>query len=105
MLDRSRKCSPRVGAHPPRVATVVNGPDKGSEVMLEGQTVIVGSDEACQLQVTYAAVSRRHFELSGGPGGYRLRDLRSTNGVYIEAVQVLDCRLGTGRGSTLAAPS
>jgi DNA-binding NtrC family response regulator len=73
--------------------TVVKGPDKGVEVILEGQTVVVGSDEGCQLRLTDASVSRRHFELSGGPGGYRLRDLKSTNGVFIEGVQVLDGRL------------
>ena len=39
------------------------------------------------------SVSRRHFELTGGPGGYRLRDLRSTNGVHLEGVQVMDARL------------
>ncbi|MBX7099323.1 MAG: sigma 54-interacting transcriptional regulator [Myxococcaceae bacterium] len=73
--------------------SVVKGPDKGTEVVLEGQTVVVGSDEGCQLRLTDGSVSRRHFELSGGPGGYRLRDLRSTNGVFIEGVQVLDARL------------
>ncbi len=72
---------------------VAKGPDKGGEVALEGQTVVVGSDESCQLRLTDPAVSRRHFELSGGPGGYRLRDLRSTNGIFIEDVQVLDVRL------------
>ncbi|MBX5484855.1 MAG: sigma 54-dependent Fis family transcriptional regulator [Myxococcaceae bacterium] len=75
---------------------VAKGPDKGAEVLLEGQTVTVGSDEGCALKLTDPAVSRRHFELSGGPGGYRLRDLKSTNGVFIEDVQVLDVRL-TGK--------
>ncbi len=73
--------------------TVVKGPDKGAEVVLEGQSVVVGSDESCQLKLTDPSVSRRHFELSGGPGGYRLRDLKSTNGVFIEGVQVLEARL------------
>ncbi len=73
--------------------TVTKGPDKGLEVVLEGQSVVVGSDESCQLRLTDTSVSRRHFELSGGPGGYRLRDLRSTNGVRIEGVQVLDGKL------------
>lgn len=78
----------------PRVRlSVVKGPDKGTELVLEGQTVVVGSDETCQLRLTDPAVSRRHFELSGGPGGYRLRDLKSTNGVFIDGVQVLEGRL------------
>jgi DNA-binding NtrC family response regulator len=73
--------------------SVVKGPDKGAEVVLEGQTVVVGTDETCQLRLADPSVSRRHFELSGGPGGYRLRDLRSTNGVHIEGVQVMDAKL------------
>ena len=73
--------------------SVVKGPDKGAEVVLEGQTVVVGTDESCQLRLGDTSVSRRHFELSGGPGGYRIRDLRSTNGVFIEGLQVLDGKL------------
>jgi hypothetical protein len=73
--------------------TVTKGPDKGLEVVLEGQPVVVGTDESCQLKLTDSSVSRRHFELTGGPGGYRLRDLRSTNGVRLEGVQVMDARL------------
>src|SRR5688572_16964223 len=90
--------------------TVVKGPDKGTEVVLEGQTVTVGSDETCQLKLTDTSVSRRHFELSGGPGGYRLRDLKSTNGVFIEGVQVLDgrlaekCRITLGRSELRFEP-
>src|SRR3954464_1389353 len=84
---------PELARFPRARLTVVKGPDKGGEVVLEGQTVIIGSDETCQLRLTDTSVSRRHFELSGGPGGYRLRDLKSTNGVFIEGVQVLDVRL------------
>jgi DNA-binding NtrC family response regulator len=73
--------------------TVTKGPDKGLEVVLEGQPVVVGTDESCQLKLTDSSVSRRHFELSGGPGGYRLRDLRSTNGVRLEGVQVMDAKV------------
>src|SRR5687767_12518230 len=72
---------------------VTKGPDKGLEVILEGQTVVVGQDETCQLRLTDASVSRKHFELSGGPGGYRLRDLKSTNGIFVDGVQVLEARL------------
>jgi DNA-binding NtrC family response regulator len=81
-------------AHFPRARLqVLKGPEKGAEVVLEGQTVTVGSDESCQLRLTDPSVSRRHFELSSGPTGYRLRDLRSTNGTFIDSVQILDVKL------------
>lgn len=84
---------PDVARFPRARLTVSKGPDKGQEVVLEGQSVTVGTDESCQLRLTDSSVSRKHFELSGGPGGYRLRDLRSTNGVRVEGVQVFDARL------------
>jgi DNA-binding NtrC family response regulator len=78
----------------PRARLIVTkGPDKGLEVVLEGQSVVVGTDDSCQLKLTDTSVSRRHVELSGGPGGYRLRDLRSTNGVHVEGLQVMDAKL------------
>ena len=61
--------------------------------MLEGQAVVVGADDSCELQLSDASVSRRHMELTGGPGGYRVRDLRSTNGVVIDGVQVMDGKI------------
>src|SRR5437870_766887 len=44
--------------------SVAKGPDKGAEVMLDGQTVVLGSGEGCDLKLTDPAVSRRHVELS-----------------------------------------
>jgi DNA-binding NtrC family response regulator len=73
--------------------SVVSGPDAGAHVLLEGQTVVVGSGEDCDLRLTDPAVSRRHLELSGGPNGWRLRDLRSTNGVFLGGLQVLEAKL------------
>ena len=82
-----------VARFPRATLSVIKGPDKGTLVVLEGQTVIIGSDESCQLRLTDGSVSRKHVELSGGPGGYRLRDLRSTNGVFVEGLQVIEARL------------
>jgi DNA-binding NtrC family response regulator len=72
---------------------VVKGPDQGAAVVLEGQAVVVGTDPDCQLRLTDGSVSRRHLEVSGGPGGYRLRDLGSTNGVRLGGLQVTEGRL------------
>lgn len=91
--EKTEVLQTEVARFPRARLTVVRGPDKGAEVRLEGQPVIVGSDESCQLRLGDPSVSRKHLELTGGPGGYRLRDLRSTNGVFIEGVQVLDARL------------
>ena len=74
--------------------TVSRGPDQGREVWLEGQSLLVGTDESCQLRLSDSSVSRRHLELSGGgPEGYRLRDLDSTNGVVVDGLPVMEARL------------
>ncbi|MBI3182819.1 MAG: sigma 54-dependent Fis family transcriptional regulator [Myxococcales bacterium] len=91
--ERTELLHSDVARFPRARLTVVKGPDKGAEVVLEGQAVVIGSEESCQLKLSDTSVSRRHVELSGGPGGYRVRDLRSTNGVFIEGVQVLEGRL------------
>jgi two-component system, NtrC family, response regulator GlrR len=85
--------APETARFPRARLTVTKGPDQGLEVVLEGQTVLVGTDESCQLRLKDSSVSRRHLELSGGPGGYRLRDLGSTNGVNLSGLQVLEGRL------------
>lgn len=93
-LDEQTELVREAHARFPRARLVVTkGPDKGAQVLLEGQRVVVGSDESCELVLRDPSVSRRHLELCGGPGGYRVRDLRSTNGVVIDGVRVMDGRL------------
>lgn len=53
-------------------------------------TVVVGRADDCQLVLTHASVSRHHAELSPGPGGWRLRDLDSKNGCFVEGVPARD---------------
>lgn len=83
--------------------SVVKGVDKGKELNLRGRVVRVGTDPDCDLVLTDSSVSRQHFEIAAGPGGFRLRDLGSTNGVLIDSVRVVDAwlqdrvRLAVGR--------
>lgn len=73
--------------------SVIKGPDKGRSVTLRGRTIKVGTDPDCDLVLTDGTVSREHFEISGGPTGFRLRDLGSTNGVLVEGARVMDAWL------------
>ncbi len=91
--------------------SVIKGPDKGRSVTLRGRTVRVGTDPDCDLVLTDGTVSREHFEISGGPRGFRLRDLGSTNGVLLEGARVMDAwlhqrlRLVAGRTELRFEPS
>jgi DNA-binding NtrC family response regulator len=75
-----------------RVA-VVRGPDTGSSVDVAGETVKVGTGDDNHLVLTDDSVSRAHCELEPVAGGMRVRDMGSTNGVFLGPVRVHDAVL------------
>ncbi|MHC5003474.1 MAG: FHA domain-containing protein [Planctomycetota bacterium] len=77
---------------------VVSGKSRGSVITIGSSSMVVGRDEGCDLQVVDELVSRRHFEVRGddGDGPYRLVDLGSSNGTFIEGEQVSEKELADG---------
>jgi transcriptional regulator with PAS, ATPase and Fis domain len=75
-----------------RVA-VVRGPDTGTSIDVAGETVKVGTGDDNHLVLTDDSVSRAHCELEPVAGGMRVRDMGSTNGVFVGAVRVHDAVL------------
>jgi DNA-binding NtrC family response regulator len=72
---------------------VAEGPDAGAEHIVDGTEpapILIGQSPACALRLTDQEVSRRHAEVELAEGRLRVRDLRSTNGTWIEDVAVLD---------------
>ncbi|MDX2055645.1 MAG: sigma 54-interacting transcriptional regulator [Polyangiaceae bacterium] len=87
---------------------VVDGPDKGLEIRLDGSQasrILVGQGPACDIRLTDPMVSRRHVALE--PTGQRVRivDLGSKNGTFVGELPILDAFLQGGElvrvGSTL----
>jgi DNA-binding NtrC family response regulator len=72
---------------------VVGGPNAGASVDAAGQIVKVGTAEDNQLVLSDDSVSRTHCELEPVPGGMRVRDLGSTNGVFFKEARVYDAVL------------
>jgi DNA-binding NtrC family response regulator len=70
--------------------TVVAGPDTGLTGEFEAPVIQVGARRGADLVLTDAKVSRTHFEIRLDPQGYRLRDLESTNGTYVNGLRVGD---------------
>ena len=64
---------------------VVGGADAGRRVPLRRGEVIVGRDEASDLHLADADVSRRHLHLSIGDSEVHATDLGSTNGTDIDS--------------------
>jgi transcriptional regulator with PAS, ATPase and Fis domain len=72
---------------------VVHGPDAGMSMEVAGQTVRVGTADDNQLILSDDSVSRTHCELEPVLGGVRVRDLESTNGVFVGGVRFYDAVL------------
>jgi two-component system, NtrC family, response regulator GlrR len=66
---------------------VVNGPEAGTEVPLEGRMVL-GSQRDADLRLTDPTVSREHVELEARSDGVRVRDLGSTNGTLLGGLRI-----------------
>lgn len=70
--------------------TVLEGPDRGARQRVGPGRVRIGSARGCQVQLTDPTVSRLHTELDIGRDGFRVKDLDSTNGTFIEGIRVVE---------------
>lgn len=91
------------GAHPPGtsapvfVLVGVNGPAAGRRFALPMNTEIIAGREAPEINlVGDSAASRMHAALRATLDGIYLRDLNSTNGTFVNGVQVSEMSLREG---------
>ena len=88
-------------------ALVVEGPDVGRAFAIEpdGSRALLGTSPVCTLRLVDPAVSRRHASFEVEERGWRLIDLGSTNGTWVDAVSVRDAWVRPGQfvrcGSTV----
>jgi len=86
--------------------TVLEGPDAGLRVALDGLAggpVLVGKGPACVVRLSDAEVSRRHVSLESGERGLRMADLGSTNGTFVDGVEILEALLHGGERVRIGA--
>lgn len=77
---------------------VLSGPQLGEIFALEPEReCVLGRDPTCEVRLRDTGVSRRHAGIVAGAGAARLRDLGSTNGIFVEGVRVADCELLDGQ--------
>jgi len=78
---------------------VTEGPDLGRSWTLDGRTaprILLGQSGVCELKLNDARVSRRHAALESIGSKIRLTDLGSTNGTFVNGVEIREVLLHGG---------
>ena len=87
-----------LGEFPATMAVVVvkRGPNAGSKFMLDADVTRAGRHPDSDIFLDDITVSRRHAEIRREEGGYRVRDVGSLNGTYVNRERIDDATLGNG---------
>lgn len=64
------------------------GPNTGDEIAIRQPVIRIGSASQNELVIADDSVSTTHARLEFDDGAWRLTDLRSTNGTYVEGVRL-----------------
>jgi transcriptional regulator with GAF, ATPase, and Fis domain len=78
---------------------VIEGPDTGKEFALDPNApsrILLGTSPACSVRLTDPTVSRRQAALEPVGQRYRITDLGSTNGTFVDGVGVVEAFLRGG---------
>ena len=68
--------------------------DKEKRKFILGEKdIIIGRSSECDIQVMASNISRKHARISFSNEEYRIEDLGSTNGIYVNGVKVERCVL------------
>jgi hypothetical protein len=75
---------------------VQRGPSAGSRFLLDTDVVSAGRHPDSEIFLDDVTVSRRHAEFRRGPGGYRVADVGSLNGTYVNRDRIDEVTLQGG---------
>ncbi|CAN5514288.1 hypothetical protein BH20ACT2_BH20ACT2_17290 [soil metagenome] len=75
---------------------VKRGPNAGSRFSLTGEVTTAGRHPDSDIFLDDITVSRRHAEITRSAGGYRVRDVGSLNGTYLNRERIEDGTLANG---------
>src|SRR5262249_14150804 len=86
----------RVASAQQALLLVLNGQRLGTRSVLSDKPIDIGRDSNAGLVLDADSVSRRHARVETTPNGYRLTDLGSTNGTYVNGMRVREHALRDG---------
>ena len=73
---------------------IVAGRDRGNYYPLTNETIVIGRDESCEIQIVDEMISRRHTQISCREEQdvvrFFITDMQSANGVFVNGRQVAD---------------
>ena len=75
---------------------VIKGADEGKQFELTGDRLTAGRDSTSKVRLCDTEVSRRHAEFVRTPEGYRVLDVGSANGTFVNGQGVRDVLLQPG---------
>ncbi|MDP3274878.1 MAG: sigma 54-interacting transcriptional regulator [Deltaproteobacteria bacterium] len=90
---------------------IVDGPDRGKLFELDKPRITVGRSSICEIKLADRSVSGSHAEFEANEAGFVVRDLGSTNGVFLgearlrEAVVPVGTRLRMGTSTLQIVPA
>lgn len=82
---------------------VTNPEGETTSHSFDRRVVVFGSHPDADLCLDDRQISRQHCQIEVDEGGYRLRDLQSKNGTFINTVKVVDCYLEPGLTWTIGS--
>ena len=77
------------------------GAKRGTEVVIRREQTLIGRSRSCQICIPAPQVSRQHCAILIENGQVLVRDLGSTNGTFVNGVQVSEHELSTGDTLTI----
>src|ERR1043166_7009352 len=75
---------------------VIKGAQRGTEFVMSGDVIRIGKAPENDLALGDETVSRVHFEIMRDAKGYLVRDLKSTNGTFLDGAEVKEAYLRAG---------
>jgi transcriptional regulator with GAF, ATPase, and Fis domain len=75
---------------------VIKGAQRGTEFVIAGDVFRIGKAPENDLVLADETVSRVHFEIVRDAKGYLVRDMKSTNGTFLDSAEVKEAYLRAG---------
>jgi DNA-binding NtrC family response regulator len=96
VLGTSHAADPRILELSRCALTVLSGPERGHERMIDRDLFRIGKSPENDFVLSETTVSRAHCEIIREPKGYLLRDLGSTNGTLLDGAEIKEAWLKPG---------